>query len=322
MSALPKDKMKQFCLLICVLGCFFCHAADSPVSDASLAKSIRGLYRSVPEDAPCRYAVDMIASRFWHTSELAILEGHLKVSKQEHAAARKRLLQLQEEIRSGKQWETPVLQLTIPYMDTPPVIDGKITRNEWSNAYTLYGEYTLNETKKSGGKTRWYIGYDKQNVYIACFIPEETLTCYTYSRSAKEKQPWNGDCVEFFILPDFRLKCYREVVINPAGQIFTALHTKSRGETRLSENRESKHSISAAARKTATGYSVEAAIPFRDLPGYFLGNSPNQGETLQIAFLRTHAGKFFSAWPMLYGGHNIYGYMQGKLEKTKKIWSK
>lgn len=124
-----------------------------------------------------------------------------------------------------------------------------------------------------------------------------------------------GDAAEIFLLSDPRIPCYREIVINGSGCVLSALHTKRRGEIYLNCRREAPERISTAAGSDPQGgWCFEAAVPFAELPGYFRGNPPRSGEELRLALVRTRDGGFFSAFPLLYSGHNLYGYAAAKLE--------
>ena len=61
--------------LLLVAAAFGADGAKPEERDLALARSIRGVYRTLPEDSPARYAADQIASRFWYSLELGRLEG-------------------------------------------------------------------------------------------------------------------------------------------------------------------------------------------------------------------------------------------------------
>ena len=186
---------------------------------------------------------------------------------------------------------------------------------EWEKALEIDLEYPLDSTQARAVSGRWRVGYDRKNLYISARFPEKIRRTCPVSDAPGAPQPWDGDAAEIFLLSDPRIPCYREIVINGSGCVLSALHTKRRGEIYLNCRREAPERISTAAGSDPQGgWCFEAAVPFAELPGYFRGNPPRSGEELRLALVRTRDGGFFSAFPLLYSGHNLYGYAAAKLE--------
>lgn len=295
------------CSLMLVL--YSSTAAEPNEEDRELAGSLRGVYRTMPEDAPSRYAVELIASRFWHSLELERLEGKIPASASQLDEARIRLKKIRDDLDRGKRWTAKPPKWMLPRFDVPPRIDGRWSAAEWRNALKISTEYPLDSTEPYAGSGSWYLGYDSRNLYIAAVFQEKAAETYAYSDTPGSKQPWDGDAVEIFILPDMRLHCYREIIVNAAGCAFTALHTKRRNEIYINCLPEDPGMFPAVSGTGPNGeWILETAIPFSELPGYFRGNAPRPGEELRLALLRTRGGQFFSVYPLLYSGHNIYNY--------------
>lgn len=289
--------------------------AEPEGRDLALARSIRGVYRTLPENSPARYAADLIASHFWHSLELGRLEGTIPANARQLEEARARLGKIRDELDRGRRWTARPPRWRIPFLAVPPVIDGSWSDAEWGKALEIDSEYPLNSTQARAVPGRWRIGYDRKNLYICARFPEKILRTCPASDAPGAPQPWDGDAAEIFLLSDPRIPCYREIVINGSGCVFSALHTRRRGELYLNCRREPPERISAAAGSDPQGgWSFEAAIPFAELPGYFRGNPPRSGEELRLALVRTRNGGFFPAFPLLYSGHNLYGYAAAQLE--------
>ncbi len=274
-------------LLLLSAGC-----AGPTSEDAALARYFRGLYFREALDSPARYQVEQISARWWHTGELTALEGKWPASAAELAAARERLGNLKEEIEKGRRWEVPVLAVCIP---------------KYPEALELQGEFPLEETAVSEPATRWRLSYDDEALRVEAEFPGAVVLSHT-------EKPWEGDALELFILPDRRLRCYREIVVNPDMVLFTALHTKSRDEPWVGGFPEKNTAITGKAERNEAGWRVGLRIPFRELPGYFRGNPPKSGEVLHFSLLRTRPGRVSSAYPLLYDGHNLNGMIAATLK--------
>lgn len=306
---------KHFLFFLLVATALSAGGATPEARDLALARSIRGVYRTLPEDSPARYAADQIASRFWYSLELGRLEGTIPATARQLEEARARLGEIRDELDRGRRWTIRPPRWRIPYLAVPPVIDGKWSGAEWEKALEIHAEYPLNSTQACTLSGRWRVGYDRKNLYISARFPEKIRQTYPVSDASGAPQPWDGDAVEIFLLTDPRLPCYREIVINGSGCVLSALHTKRRGEIYLNFRREPPERIPAAAGSDPQGgWYFEAAVPFAELPGYFRGNPPRSGEELRLALVRTRNGGFFSAFPLLYSGHNLYGYATAELE--------
>jgi hypothetical protein len=63
------------------------------------------------------------------------------------------------------------------------------------------------------------------------------------------------------------------------------------------------------------GYMVEVAMPFKEMPNYMLGNKPEAGQAVYFSLVRIEDGQRCSPRPLLYDGHNIFGFFKATLEK-------
>ncbi len=74
--------------------------------------------------------------------------------------------------------------------------------------------------------------------------------------------------------------------------------------------------------RTESGWSAEARLAFRELPGYLLGNRPEAGQQIRFQLIRTDLSggrrTYTTPVPFLYDGHNIYGYIRATLGKQNR----
>ena len=137
-----------------------------PEKDQELIDSLRGVYRSMPETDPARYAIELIAGRFWHSVDFARLMRKIPSTQQELAESRARLQAIRNEMEKGKKWKLSPPRFTIPKLKKAPVIDGEVSKEERQNALKLTSFYPID----SGTEDRtisgiWRIGYaDRKSV--------------------------------------------------------------------------------------------------------------------------------------------------------------
>ena len=65
-----------------------------------------------------------------------------------------------------------------------------------------------------------------------------------------------------------------------------------------------KTGIRSAICCTPEGFCFEAAIPFRLLPNYQLGNAPEAGQILYLMAVLVDNRRYISPFPLLYDSHN------------------
>lgn len=306
-------------LLLTFCFCSVLTASGQDISDKKLVDSFDGLYHGNPEDCPARYALNKIASRnSWKAFQ--ILRGKWPSTPKTRLAARAHLFKLKAQIKQGLNWpiKTPPT-FKIPFAKTSPKIDGKLNDEVWQKAMIWHGEFPLNSVKKSDKTSLWLMTYDEKNIYIGAHFKDNSLIGIDYDRS-KKTGPWQGDSLEVFLMPSKRLKDYREIVVGCNNAQFSSLHVNNKWGTFINGSaNENVKTIKSKVVADKTGYTLEVAVPFDILPNYMLGNKPKPGENIYFAFVRTNIAKkgesarFYSAFPLLYDSHNIYGYVKAIL---------
>ncbi|MBE6377040.1 MAG: hypothetical protein E7050_11355 [Lentisphaerae bacterium] len=147
--------------------------------------------------------------------------------------------------------------ITIPRI-TPPVLDGEVSAAEYQGAYS--GNLVeLRSGKKPGHATKYFLGCDEKNLYIAFICdetaPEKMRRIHTHSEE-RDTDIYNDDCVEIFFNPF----CVQgsgnfHFAVNSCGLIYDAV----KGDVSFDSG------IKVASKVAHPGWSTEIAIPFADL---------------------------------------------------------
>lgn len=288
--------------LLLLAGCRPC--ADDLRQDERLKK----LYAE-RKDSPSEWRAKVVEDPYWVRRREQLLGGTLPLTREQ---LRHDLKRLENEIETGREWRSPIPTARIPRTRTAPIIDGNGDDRVWADALTYRGEYLLNTEKHLSGSTEWKLLYDEDFIYFFARIADREPI------PGPEEQPFLGDSVELFLLPDFRLANYLEAVVSLNGSLYTTWAAQQRLRFYELEVKRLPRARSAA-RRISGGYCIEMRIPFAELPGYLLGNTPKRGETMNFMMIRCDmdaSGHYTRTAPVpfLYDGHNIYGYIRGRLD--------
>jgi Domain of unknown function (DUF5916)/Carbohydrate family 9 binding domain-like len=150
--------------------------------------------------------------------------------------------------------------VTIPKLEKPPVIDGKLDDEVWKTAahFKDFVQYRPVDLVAPSKPTEAYIGYDSKFLYIAfhAFDEPDKVRATIAKRDSVFDDDWVGVWLDTF--NDGR-RSY-ELIFNPLGVQADAVFTEGVSEDfSVDIVHESKGSI------TADGYVVEVAIPFKSL---------------------------------------------------------
>lgn len=226
--------------------------------------------------------------------------------------ARKIIAGYIKDAERGFSWPEKKRETVIPATAVKPVIDGNIGTGEWSSAQVFKGEIPLDAAGVApSGNTLWRVMYDREYLYFCAEVVDRDIRCDV------AKFLFNGDSLEIFVLPDKEMQTYWEVILAPDGREFIAWHMVNPFGGHNSRNNIRPEKLQTAIKRTSDGFAVEAAIPFSALPT--LGKSlPAAGATVYFMMVRTNRdGDHYSRSapvPLLYDGHNIFGYIRGTLQ--------
>jgi len=164
--------------------------------------------------------------------------------------------------------------LTIAKAPSKITVDANLSDAAWKAAKPITAWYTLNSgttPEKDMQKTSLRILWDKENLYFAFEADDVTLDSPRFDRDGPI---YNHDCFEIFILPSTRWNLYWELEFNVAGSIMDNLCYKILdrwgGHNRMEETMEGLQFAYRVMEKDgkSTGYVMEIAVPFRELPGF------------------------------------------------------
>ncbi|MFH1905167.1 MAG: carbohydrate-binding family 9-like protein [bacterium] len=149
----------------------------------------------------------------------------------------------------------------------PPKIDGKLDDTVWQKSSFVSG-FVLTQGKGTpANKTRFYLLYDSNNLYVGARCEEKALeavmmqqTLFKKDKTARDAALWEDDCIEIFLDPTNSQTNYYHYVVNSLGATYDA-------KCSLGVDMNSKwNSNVIAVGHTGEGFwSVEVAIPFKDL---------------------------------------------------------
>lgn len=207
--------------------------------------------------------------------------------------------------------------LEVPYLDTPPVIDGILDEPVWEKAAktTDFTQLQPKEGEPSTEGTTAYIGYDSHNLYVAFRAKDsepQKIRAHLVPRDQVSGDDWVG-----FILDTFgdQRRAY-EFFANPLG---IQMDLFSHGG---SEDIAPDFVWYNAGRVSADGYTAEFRIPLKSIrfPDIeeqrwridFIRNIERKNEKDLWPLFRNDSGSLFSQMADLKGVHGITP--RGRLE--------
>ncbi|MBU0714532.1 MAG: hypothetical protein KJ964_04165 [Verrucomicrobia bacterium] len=160
---------------------------------------------------------------------------------------------------------------TIPFVKTPPVLDGNLDDKCWQEAEKLSDFLLVNSAGTAAEQTIGYICCDGTNLYIAAELLESQMPFLRKIRTIRNDSVWTDDCLEIFIDPGFTQKDYYQLVINPLG---TQQDTLSSKLDRASSVGKETLDWEARTSLQKDRWITEVTIPWRLLDA----NPPQAGE--------------------------------------------
>jgi cellulose/xylan binding protein with CBM9 domain len=285
--------------------------------DILFINKIKPLYKT-GKGTPAELKTDMLAARSYSQAFRVVLDQEKTLNKSQ---SREKLKKLQAEIEKGLKWPVQKREkVKIPYLKSCLKINGKLDEPAWNKALTFSGQYHTGETKQAPGAAEWKVMWDNNFLYFGAKFEDHDL-------QANKEKVYYGDSLEIFVMPIKRLRTYWEIIVSPSGKMFDGMHVNNHYGGFIFQNSKNIKGLRFAVAYSGTlndgknddkFFSVEVAIPFSELPGYMRGNRPKCGETIFFMLVRTDKNEgnnveFLAVRPLLYGGHNIFGYIQGEL---------
>lgn len=271
-------------------------------------------------DSPARYSAQLRGG--WeHVAEWVKNPSHPR-----HASAVRLFARIYDEVQTGLHWKIPVAEVSVPYLETPPDIDGTAGEREWADAVVFREEYLLNRTEPlKDVRSVWRVGWSGKNLYAAAEFRDPEVAAYRGRFDTPDETPlYLGDAFELFIRPDEKSLLYYEYLVNPESELWSLVHINDPRGSWIRICDDFPTGAKCAARRTADGYAVELSIPLAEQYGPWWNRGPRAGDRFRMMMVRTdRTGGAYTRTvpaPLLYEGHNIFGYMKAVLEpgKSKK----
>ena len=153
-----------------------------------------------------------------------------------------------------------------PYLPTPPAVDGKVDPSEWASA----GHAELKHWSGTAPeRTEVYYGRNDRNFYAAfvCYDGDiQSLRRQHLTPEERDNAIWLDDSVELRLDPwnsPLEPEHQRQVIVNANGIVYDA----------VGKDRERNFNCNVQTSVSADRWTVELAIPLRELCGYTPGNA-------------------------------------------------
>lgn len=156
-----------------------------------------------------------------------------------------------------------------------PVIDGVLNDSCWKNALEITNFIRLKNSGESARrKTRVYLAFDNDNLYIGAFCQEETINPVFNKlhefRAVEKKHDspaiWRDDMMEIFLAPDSNNAAnYYHFAFNSLGTIYDELKQDPKAWTSNAKIAVAKVIKGASAVDDMSGWFAEIAIPFASM---------------------------------------------------------
>ena len=234
-----------------------------------------------------------------------------------------------EKAEAGPDWPRPPAAKVPRLAGGGIKIDGRLDEAAWQTALTYTDIYKFNEPARlQQPGTTWKVLWDQDNLYFAFDCEDDDIVAPVYER---DDAVYSDDCVEMFILPDFRFRTYWEIIISPSRSVYDSVQCKDtmkwgtqHDPTQTIEGLDIGLTVRGTLNQTNDvdeGYTVEVAVPFNQLPGY-TRTGPKVGDKLNfmLARLDRRHGLFtpYAYEPLLGWGHNIWNHAALELVEAKQ----
>jgi hypothetical protein len=201
--------------------------------------------------------------------------------------------------------------VVVPFLETPPVVDGALDDRAWQGAAVIDGfvQTRPGDNVAPSRPTSVLLGYDASDLYLGVRAAEEPGL--VRATLAKRDAVLADDHVRIY-LDTFhdRRRAYL-LAFNPLGVQQDGIWT---------EGAEPDYSVDVVmesrGRVTANGYEIEVRVPFRSLR-YAAGSARSWG--LQVQRFIKHANDEEDSWRPLVRGHTSFLAQGGRLDGLTRI---
>jgi len=198
-------------------------------------------------------------------------------------------------------------RLTLRRASGPIAIDGAPDEPAWAGAFADAGRFYKPDGNALPSEDATEAGflYDNDNLYVAWQVADSDIqTPY----KTRDSTLWSGgrkgasDVVEFFLDPDGDGEDYLELQVSPADVVFDARFASYRSpawKQAAEFDLDFRHGVKVDGTLNDSspdrGYSIEMAIPWKEIPG--LDGHPNPGQAFSANLFRlSNSGTWAAAW--------------------------
>jgi len=142
----------------------------------------------------------------------------------------------------------------VPRVTAPPNLDGSLDDAAWKSAFSS-DRFTVNLGQPAANKTRMWMAFDKDNLYLAfqCAVTPGKLKT-TFPKDYNGDGVWGDECLDFKISAD-GLRHVQQFLVTPAGAYCAIRDSDAKWNAPWKR----------AARVQGDAYVIELAIPLRTL---------------------------------------------------------
>lgn len=189
----------------------------------------------------------------------------------------------------------------------PITVDGKLDEAGWKQAFVDAGQCYAPEGKPLPVAELFKVAmlFDDEKLYVAYDVKDSDISSPYTNRDAtlwSSGKKGASDVVELFLDPDADGKNYLELQVSPANVIFDAIFDGYRSPAwkKAAEfNMNFEHAVQVDGTlndgKQDNGYTVEIAIPWKELPG--MDKVPDPARKFKTNMFRlSNSGSWAGAW--------------------------
>ena len=171
---------------------------------------------------------------------------------------------------------------TVPKLENPPVIDGRMSGGEWNQAAAITGFVANDKMTASPVQPVVYGGYDDEYLYVVVVSPIPQGSTMVATLSGADSPVWNDDDVEILLQPS-----------PPDGVVFQLLGGPAGGYVDFENSRDCDSQMVYRSGVTEEQWVAEFGIPFAGLGVA----GPVVGDVWGVNFCRGYAlPRLWTSW--------------------------
>ena len=171
-----------------------------------------------------------------------------------------------------------------------PSLDGKLDEACWqpTTSAVLKAFVMTDFSTPASAQTQARVCWDAESLYIGVICDEPNIKAIRRYATERDDALWRDDCIEIFIDSNHDRSSFYQIIVNANGAVYDS---RSPGDANWNAD------IRAAGSVGETSWSVEVAIPFKDI-----GGAPKSGDVwgFNIGRERYAGDEHLSIWSPTY----------------------